>query len=301
MAVFFHDGKLDTHPHGSNITVRRSYHDTTTPLRLELLLTSWLLALLRTQEERVVSFEWTYEDSYRKHEGPVFVLSVDDETCGLQKTVQELVSSLLHRIRDNSAAKGCMDYTHDVVLSSRTLKSYSDQNTDNWHVQVHMLPHSLDLCAVWHSTAVLPFTMTTCMEIVADLVGLCALHPTWTLQQLSMPLQRDLDIIWGWNASLPATYDTCIHEIIRGQSNRLRDKVAISSWDGDLTYSQVEQFSTQAAHVLQNLGVRCHDTVPLCFEKSRWAVVAVLAVMKAGATMVMTDPSIPLVRLKNMA
>ena len=49
------------------------------------------------------------------------------------------------------------------------------------------------------------------------------------------------------------------------------------------------------------LCTQLHDFVPLCFEKSRWTIVAVLAVMKSGGTLVMMDPSLPLARLQNMA
>lgn len=49
------------------------------------------------------------------------------------------------------------------------------------------------------------------------------------------------------------------------------------------------------------MGVKMHDIIPVCFEKSRWTVVAVLGVMKAGGTLAMMDPSLPVQRLRGMA
>ena len=115
------------------------------------------------------------------------------------------------------------------------------------------------------------------------------------------PTARDLDDLWHWNHSLPPTRDFCMHDYISERAQSYPDKVAIASWDGDLTYAEVDRYSTITAKRLINRGVKLHDFVPLCFEKSRWTIVAVLAVMKAGATLVMMDPSLPLARLQNMA
>lgn len=92
-----------------------------------------------------------------------------------------------------------------------------------------------------------------------------------------------------------------MQDMVAEQAKRHPDKVAIDAWDGTLTYGQVERYSTSLAGLLRESGVETHDFVPLCFEKSRWTIVAVLAVMKSGACIAMMDPSLPLGRLQNMA
>ena len=92
-----------------------------------------------------------------------------------------------------------------------------------------------------------------------------------------------------------------MHEMVAERAHQDPHKVGIAAWDGDLTFQQIDQHSTRIAHELRELGVQLHDFVPICFEKSRWTVVAVLAAMKAGATFVLMDPSLPLARLQNMA
>ena len=49
---------------------------------------------------------------------------------------------------------------------------------------------------------------------------------------------------------------------------------------------------------LLDLGVRPPTIVPLCFEKSMWTTVAMLGVMKTGATFVLFDSSHPDDRLQ---
>ncbi len=148
----------------------------------------------------------------------------------------------------------------------------------------------------------LPFTVTRHVETLADTVRLCIANPGATIKSLLGPTTHDLDQIWGWNHLLPPTYDSCMHDIISDRAKRHPDKEAISSFDGSLTYGQVDRYSTFLAGLLKTeLGVELHDVVPVCFEKSRWTIVAVLAVMKSGATMVLMDPTLPLARLQNMA
>ncbi|KAH8125409.1 hypothetical protein LI328DRAFT_167378 [Trichoderma asperelloides] len=74
----------------------------------------------------------------------------------------------------------------------------------------------------------------------------------------------DLKQLWTWNQHVPSLIQSCMHDIISEQARQQPHKIAIESWDGQ---------------ILQ--------------RNSMWTVVAVLAVMKAGATFSLTDPSQP--------
>jgi amino acid adenylation domain-containing protein len=139
------------------------------------------------------------------------------------------------------------------------------------------------------------------INTLVDTIKTCILNPHASIGDGVRPIARDIDDIWGWNHSLPPTLDFCMHDYISERARSYPHKTAIASWDGDLTYAEVDEYSTITAGRLVRNGVKLHDFVPLCFEKSRWTIVAVLAVMKAGATLVMMDPSLPLARLQNMA
>ncbi|PNS13947.1 Nonribosomal peptide synthetase 2 [Sphaceloma murrayae] len=116
-----------------------------------------------------------------------------------------------------------------------------------------------------------------------------------------LTIGNDLDEIWRWNALFPHASDICMHEIVSQQAKIDPESLAISSWDGDLSYGDVEDYSDRLARSLAQQGVRLHDVVGLCFEKTRWTIIAVLAAMKSGATFVMMDPTLPLSRLQNIA
>lgn len=139
------------------------------------------------------------------------------------------------------------------------------------------------------------------MDLLVDTIAACIRSPLASIGDCVKPASRDLDDLWGWNHTLPPTHDFCMHDLISEKARAHPGKVAIASWDGELTYGEVDRYSTVTAKRLVARGVKLHDFVALCFEKSRWTIVAVLAVMKAGGTLVMMDPSLPLARLQNMA
>ncbi|EGR44132.1 non-ribosomal peptide synthetase, partial [Trichoderma reesei QM6a] len=139
------------------------------------------------------------------------------------------------------------------------------------------------------------------VQALVHISKLCISDPDASIEELLRPNLLDLDQIWGWNHELPLTYDCCMHDIVAERANEIPDKTAIQSWDGSLSYREVNRYSTLLAYLLRQKGVETDDFLPICFEKSRWTVVAVLAVMKAGGTMVMMDPALPIARLQNMA
>jgi amino acid adenylation domain-containing protein len=89
-----------------------------------------------------------------------------------------------------------------------------------------------------------------------------------------------------------------MHEIISEQALLQPSKTAIEAWDGSLTYAQVESYSDELAQNLVLLEHAPKPIIPVLFEKSRWTIVAVLAVMKAGACFALLDPAQPEGRLK---
>lgn len=147
----------------------------------------------------------------------------------------------------------------------------------------------------------LPFTVNHHIETLVDTFKLCVSNPHAPIADCLRPTARDLDYLWALNHQLPPYYDFCMHEVISERAAKSPDKEAISSWDGSLTYGQVDWYSSILAMSLEDSGVVHHDFIAVCFEKSRWTIVAVLAVMKAGATLVMMDPTLPLARLQNIA
>ena len=99
--------------------------------------------------------------------------------------------------------------------------------------------------------------------------------------------------IWEWNRDLPEVVSTCVHSLFSSRALELPDLPAVCSWDGDFTYSELDDLSSALAAYLQSQGVGPEAFVPLCFEKSKWTIVAILAILKAGGAFVPIDPTQP--------
>ena len=104
--------------------------------------------------------------------------------------------------------------------------------------------------------------------------------------------------IKSWNEHLPERIDRCIHDIIAEQVHIRPSAQAICAWDAELSFSELESLSTNLAWLLQSLGVGVETPVPICFEKSAFAVVAMLGILKAGGAFVPIDGSHPESRLR---
>jgi amino acid adenylation domain-containing protein len=109
-------------------------------------------------------------------------------------------------------------------------------------------------------------------------------------------------IIHDWNrTAAPYPADNRADELIEAQAQRAPDAVAVSMGADRLTYAKLDARANQLAHFLRRRGVERGSLVGICVERSPLMVVAVLAVMKAGATYVPLDPTFPGNRLRMMA
>ncbi|KAF7512376.1 hypothetical protein GJ744_001944 [Endocarpon pusillum] len=119
-----------------------------------------------------------------------------------------------------------------------------------------------------------------------------------TITELDMFTEEDQTQILEWNRRYPEVVNTCVPEVFAQQVQMRPQAPAVNAWDGDLTYAELGELSTKLAHHLVANGVGPEVLVPLCFEKSCWAVVAQMSVMKAGGACINLDPAHPLSRLE---
>lgn len=109
------------------------------------------------------------------------------------------------------------------------------------------------------------------------------------VRDISVISLQDIADIWTWNATVPEPKPACVHELILQQVLEQPSAPAISAWDGNLTYWELNELSTVLSRQLVGKKIGPGDIVPLCFEKSMWMPVAAFAVMKSGAAFVMID------------
>lgn len=121
------------------------------------------------------------------------------------------------------------------------------------------------------------------------------------LDHLNILCEKDLDDIWTWNKNVPEIINHhFVYEMISKIALLHPEALAVDAWDGKLTYSQLDIFSSRLAKLIMLSGVGPGHFVPLIFQKSSWANVSMLAVMKAGGAFVPLDFDYPEGHLRAM-
>lgn len=112
--------------------------------------------------------------------------------------------------------------------------------------------------------------------------------------------QHDIATLLDWNAGVGPIENVCVHELIQNVVIATPGLTALQAWDGQLTYRELDDLSSNLARWLQRGGFGRGTTIPLLFEKSLFATIALLGAMKAGAAFVQLDVTIPEARLRDI-
>ncbi|RDW83774.1 Non-ribosomal peptide synthetase [Aspergillus mulundensis] len=120
------------------------------------------------------------------------------------------------------------------------------------------------------------------------------------LQQLNLLSPHDQQQIATWNAAPPEPVERCVHEMVEEQAMAHPTKLAVCAWDGQFTYTELAHLAQLLAAQLVALGTGPERMVAVCMDKSRWAAVAFLAILKAGGVVVPLGVSHPIRRIETI-
>lgn len=147
------------------------------------------------------------------------------------------------------------------------------------------------------------FDDATLRRIVAHLQVLLAAslaEPERPLHALPLlPADERAFVLGPAAAPLPAP-SRCLHTWFEDQVARSPDAVALRDGDARLTYRDLERRANRLAHLLRARGVGPETIVGLLTERTAAAVVAILAILKAGAAYLPFDPAYPSERIAFM-
>lgn len=165
-----------------------------------------------------------------------------------------------------------------------TLTDTSDGYTGAWHYKRKYG----QLISGWHS-------------FFEYLLGeICAVDNS-RLEQLPTLGTVDIDRLRAINAT-EYHYDTSLTVLdhIHAATAKHGNKTALVFSESSLTYAELEQLTNALAARLIEQGVAAQGFVGVCAHRSLELVVALLAIMKAGAAYVPLDPAFPEKRLEDL-
>lgn len=93
---------------------------------------------------------------------------------------------------------------------------------------------------------------------------------------------------------------TLVHRLFENQVCQTPDHIAVIFESQQLTYRQLNSKANQLAHYLMSSGVETQEIVGICMERSMDMVIAIWAILKAGAAYLPLNPELPENRLNFM-
>ncbi|WP_228435878.1 non-ribosomal peptide synthetase [Chryseobacterium pennipullorum] len=121
-----------------------------------------------------------------------------------------------------------------------------------------------------------------------------------SIRSLSLISEEETcQIIERWNSTqedYPS--EMTIQELFELQAEKNPDTIALVYNEVKLSYRELNERSNRlAGHLIHEYNLQPDDLVPLCLERSENMLIAILAVLKAGAAYVPMDPSYPADRI----
>ncbi|KAJ5767063.1 uncharacterized protein N7511_004679 [Penicillium nucicola] len=248
-----------------------------------ILVLAWVLLLHRgTVQSQDAGFSW---EKSGKVQGALIKDVIEGDATTLGSALQ-----VIRTLGDFSEAEDIMA----LKDSGKTTDSAFDLEAKYSQGKLYIRGISKAPTATQPVNAILP-------HVFADVISFIVAGLEQPVCEAIQIKNQELAQIWKWNGPMPQTIDRCIQDMISEKAQSQLERPSVVSWDGEMTYAQLEERSTWLAKHLVQLGLRIGRAVPLCFEKSMWTIVGVLAVMKAGGALVLMDPSQPEGRLSTIA
>ena len=144
-------------------------------------------------------------------------------------------------------------------------------------------------------------TIRLLVEHYETLLESAVTDPDQRLSELALLSEAERhQLIVAWNQTQAAYADDCIHTMFAAQVEQTPDALALVYEGQGLTYAELNRRANQLARHLRRLGLGSEQLAGVCMQRSPQMVVALLAIMKAGAAYVPLDPAYPDERLAFM-
>jgi amino acid adenylation domain-containing protein len=134
-------------------------------------------------------------------------------------------------------------------------------------------------------------------------LGMIVSHPDSAPEQLDLFSEHNYAYVERLNAKACQRFNKvsgCVHHLVDAQVKVQPQAPAVCAWDGDFTYGELDHLASHLAIRLIQRGAGPEVFIPIHTERSKWTLVALLAVVKAGAAFILFDPSHPQSRLQAM-
>ncbi|MBL3659085.1 non-ribosomal peptide synthetase, partial [Fulvivirga sediminis] len=179
------------------------------------------------------------------------------------------------------------------------IKQSSDSSKFDLTVSVANDDKGLRLMANYCTDLYKEDTIHKLLKHFSQLIASALDEPETSIRRLNMMSVEEEYLLMKQSAGAERKLDlTGLLDVFAIQAVNHANKTAISFAGQELTYKELDAASDYLAHSLTEAGVKAHDYVVVCQERSPELIVSILAIIKAGGTYVPMDPKHPVSRIK---
>ncbi|MEW5931881.1 MAG: condensation domain-containing protein, partial [Gemmatimonadota bacterium] len=144
-------------------------------------------------------------------------------------------------------------------------------------------------------------TVARMAEHLAVLLEAMAADPKRRISELSLLRGAErAQVLEAWNDTAAELPRACVHELFAEQAAAAPHAPAVLFRDETVGYAELERRANRLARLLASRGVGPEVRVGVCLERGVSAVLAMLAVLRAGGAYVPVAPSDPAGRLREV-
>ncbi|GGH08663.1 non-ribosomal peptide synthetase [Mucilaginibacter phyllosphaerae] len=175
---------------------------------------------------------------------------------------------------------------------------------ETFEIFLNITDHKGMLTFEWSYNSLLfePATITRFMNEMEHLLRQFVKSPDMPIGKLAVMNAAEIQQqLAKWNdTKVNYPKEKPLHQIISETAAQHPNSIALKFNKQQLTYKELNQQANQLAAVLIENGVKARDKVAISLDRSAELLVALLAIIKAGATYIPLDPIFPINRINYM-
>jgi len=181
------------------------------------------------------------------------------------------------------------------------MEVHSGASTFDLFVEFSEHPHGLSGRCVYSTDLFDRATIQRLLGNFQELLQQLAANPDQAISRIPLLTGSERQtLLVDWNNTRKTFPSGRIHELFEAQAEASPDHPALVFRGQQLTYAELNACSNKLAHYLRKNGAARGFLVGIYMERSFEMVVALLAILKAGAAYVPYDPELPASRLNMM-
>jgi amino acid adenylation domain-containing protein len=155
----------------------------------------------------------------------------------------------------------------------------------------------IELSIVYNTDLFSPDRMAATLEQFIYLLSQIVENPEQRIGRYSLAPPSARALLPDPAEPLDETWEGAIHTLFSRQAERVPDRLAVIDPKRAWTYAELDARSNQLAHCLMARGIEPGDLVAIYAQRSSALVLALLGILKAGASFAILDPAYPAARL----